>query len=153
MNDDDLLWLKFYYWLNFNKFSFHLQPPENELQKARESNVTLSEHQLRVQASLQKLNIPDWYKQYSATGHNTSTSSQYQKAPAADVSGILRKRNSDIGRWQGLSSKTTSLSSLGSNRSDRSPVMLSPSAHSHTGQTGFSRWIKKLNIYVFCVYM
>lgn len=58
-------------------------------------------------------------------------------------SGILRKRNSESGgRWQGLSSKTTSLSSLGSNRSDRSPVMLSPSAHSHTGAgqtTGFSR--------------
>ncbi|XP_070506580.1 serine-rich adhesin for platelets isoform X5 [Chironomus tepperi] len=114
-------------------------PPENELQKARESNVTLSEHQLRVQASLQKLNIPDWYKQYSATGHNTSANTSYYKN--ADVSGMLKKRNSDIGRWQGLNSKTTSLSSLGSNRSDRSPVMLSPSAHSHHGgQTGFSRW-------------
>lgn len=93
-----------------------------------------------MQASLQKLNIPDWYKQYSATpggtpGHNTS---YYQKP--TDVTGILKKRNSDIGRWQGLSSKTTSLSSLGSNRSDRSPVMLSPSAHSHHGgQSGFSR--------------
>ncbi|KAG5683086.1 hypothetical protein PVAND_012389 [Polypedilum vanderplanki] len=115
------------------------EPPENELQKARESNVTLSEHQLRVQASLQKLNIPDWYKQYSATGGNQNAAQAYVRNP--DVSGILRKRNSDIGRWQGLSSKTTSLSSLGSNRSDRSPVMLSPSAHSHHGgQTGFSRW-------------
>lgn len=92
-----------------------------------------------MQASLQKLNIPDWYKQYSATtpGHNNST--YYQKS--ADVSGILKKRNSDVGRWQGLNSKTTSLSSLGSNRSDRSPVMLSPSAHSHHGgQSGFSRY-------------
>lgn len=118
-----------------------LQPPENELQKARESNVALSEHQLRVQASLQKLNIPDWYKQYSATpGHNTSVNTSYYNK--SDVTGLLRKRNSDIGRWQGLSSKTTSLSSLGSNRSDRSPVMLSPSAHSHTGgpSTGFSRY-------------
>jgi hypothetical protein len=119
-------------------FLLLLQPPENELQKARESNVTLSEHQLRVQASLQKLNIPDWYKQYSATGHNTSANTSYYKN--ADVSGMLKKRNSDVGRWQGLNSKTTSLSSLGSNRSDRSPVMLSPSAHSHHGgQTGFSR--------------
>ena len=118
------------------------QPPENELQKARKSNLTLSEHQLRVQASLQKLNIPDWYKQYSATGHNNSSYCQQQRG-TPDVSGILRKRNSDIGRWQGLSSKTTSLSSLGSNRSDRSPVMLSPSAHSHHGgQSGFSRWAK-----------
>ncbi|CAG9803512.1 unnamed protein product [Chironomus riparius] len=120
-------------------FTSFFEPPENELQKARESNVTLSEHQLRVQASLQKLNIPDWYKQYSATGHNTSANTSYYKN--ADVSGMLKKRNSDIGRWQGLNSKTTSLSSLGSNRSDRSPVMLSPSAHSHHGgQTGFSRW-------------
>lgn len=130
---------------------FPLQPPENELQKARESNVALSEHQLRVQASLQKLNIPDWYKQYSGTpGHNTSVNTSYYNK--SDVTGLLRKRNSDIGRWQGLSSKTTSLSSLGSNRSDRSPVMLSPSAHSHTGgpSTGFSRykmgiWLKIKN--------
>lgn len=45
-----------------------------------------------------------------------------------------------MGRWTGLNSKTTSLSSLGSHRSDRSPLLLSPSAHSHHGQTGFSRW-------------
>lgn len=117
-----------------------MQPPENELQKARESNVALSEHQLRVQASLQKLNIPDWYKQYSGT-HNTSANTSYYNK--SDVTGLLRKRNSDIGRWQGLNSKTTSLSSLGSNRSDRSPVMLSPSAHSHTGgqSSGFSRFV------------
>jgi hypothetical protein len=106
-------------------------PPENELQKS--STAALSEHQLRVQASLQKLNIPDWYKQYSGTG-NTS----YYKG--ADGTSLLKKRNSDVGRWQGLNSKTTSLSSLGSNRSDRSPILLSPSAHSHHGQTGFSRW-------------
>ena len=117
-----------------------LQPPENELQKARESNATLSEHQLRVQASLQRLNIPDWYKNYSGgPGQNTSVNTSYYKQTGADVTGLLRKRNSDMGRWTGLNSKTTSLSSLGSNKSDRSPVMLSPSAHSHHGQTGFSR--------------
>lgn len=113
-----------------------MQPPENELQKARESNTALSEHQLRVQASLQRLNIPDWYKQYSTGGGNTTATS----FKGGDVTNLLKKRNSDVGRWQGLSSKTTSLSSLGSNRSDRSPIMLSPSAHSHHGgQTGFSR--------------
>lgn len=122
------------------QFSFSLQVPENELQKARESNATLSEHQLRVQASLQKLNVPDWYKQYSG---NTSVNTSYYKS-GGDVGGLLRKRNSDIGRWTGLSSKTTSLSSLGSNKSEKySPVMLSPSAHSHcAGQTGFSRFVK-----------
>ncbi|KXJ81975.1 hypothetical protein RP20_CCG016461 [Aedes albopictus] len=116
------------------------EPPENELQKSHETGTNLSEHQLRVQASLQRLNIPDWYKQYSGKDGVTPN----QTAPNATTSatgGILRKRNSDVGRWTGLSSKTTSLSSLGSHRSDRSPVMLSPSAHSHHGgQTGFSRW-------------
>ncbi|XP_058451782.1 uncharacterized protein LOC131430659 isoform X2 [Malaya genurostris] len=113
-------------------------PPENELQKSHETGTNLSEHQLRVQASLQRLNIPDWYKQYSGRdGANVSANS----AGGPTATGVLRKRNSDIGRWTGLSSKTTSLSSLGSHRSDRSPVMLSPSAHSHHGgQTGFSRW-------------
>uniref|UniRef100_A0A1Q3FVJ2 Uncharacterized protein n=1 Tax=Culex tarsalis TaxID=7177 RepID=A0A1Q3FVJ2_CULTA len=119
------------------------EPPENELQKSHETGTNLSEHQLRVQASLQRLNIPDWYKQYS-TGKDGQPGNPNapQTAPGTCAgTGILRKRNSDVGRWTGLSSKTTSLSSLGSHRSDRSPVMLSPSAHSHTGgQTGFSRW-------------
>lgn len=120
-------------------------PPENELQKSHETGTNLSEHQLRVQASLQRLNIPDWYKQYSGkdgpAGNVTgSPASNAPGAPGSAGGGILRKRNSDVGRWTGLSSKTTSLSSLGSHRSDRSPVMLSPSAHSHHGQTGFSRW-------------
>lgn len=97
------------------------------MQKSYDSNAALSEHQLRVQASLQRLNVPDWYKQYSSN-----------QAKHADA--LLRKRNSDTGRWTALNSKTTSLSSLGSHRSDRSPIMLSPSAHSHHGQTGFSRW-------------
>ncbi|XP_062547808.1 uncharacterized protein LOC134213159 isoform X2 [Armigeres subalbatus] len=116
-------------------------PPENELQKSHETGTNLSEHQLRVQASLQRLNIPDWYKQYS--GKDGAPNQTMPNATTAVVGpgGILRKRNSDVGRWTGLSSKTTSLSSLGSHRSDRSPVMLSPSAHSHHGgQTGFSRW-------------
>ncbi|XP_035915475.1 uncharacterized protein LOC118513594 isoform X2 [Anopheles stephensi] len=117
-------------------------PPENELQKSHETGTNLSEHQLRVQASLQRLNIPDWYKQYSGKdgGPANTTAPVAVAGTAAGGGGILRKRNSDVGRWTGLSSKTTSLSSLGSHRSDRSPVMLSPSAHSHHGQTGFSRW-------------
>ncbi|KFB41092.1 hypothetical protein ZHAS_00008549 [Anopheles sinensis] len=134
---------------NVDEFHFVVrmvfEPPENELQKSHETGTNLSEHQLRVQASLQRLNIPDWYKQYSGkdgpAGNVTgSPASNAPGAPGAAGGGILRKRNSDVGRWTGLSSKTTSLSSLGSHRSDRSPVMLSPSAHSHHGQTGFSRW-------------
>uniref|UniRef100_A0A182MJA0 Uncharacterized protein n=1 Tax=Anopheles culicifacies TaxID=139723 RepID=A0A182MJA0_9DIPT len=117
------------------------EPPENELQKSHETGTNLSEHQLRVQASLQRLNIPDWYKQYSGKDGPANTTAPVASAGGTTAAGgILRKRNSDVGRWTGLSSKTTSLSSLGSHRSDRSPVMLSPSAHSHHGQTGFSRW-------------
>ncbi|KAJ6632892.1 Apical junction component 1 like, partial [Pseudolycoriella hygida] len=110
-------------------------PPENELQKCHENNPVLSEHQLRVQASLQRLNIPEWYRKYGPPSKPTEpTQSGY--VPGS----FTKKRNSDVGRWTGLNSKTTSLSSLGSNRTDRSPLLLSPSAHSHHGQTGFSRW-------------
>lgn len=114
-----------------------LQPPENELQKSHDTNTVLSEHQLRVQASLQRLNIPDWYKQYTTANKQAdSTGGTGGYVPGS----FTKKRNSDAGRWAGLNSKTTSLSSLGSHRSDRSPLLLSPSSHSHHGQTGFSRW-------------
>lgn len=76
----------------------------------------MSEHELRVQRSLQKLNVPEWYR-------NSSVPAQ----------GFLLKRHSDAGqnqqtqhRWNAstLPSKTTSLSSLGSNLSTtpRSPT-------------------------------
>ena len=90
---------------------FALQPPENELQKGGVGERVMSEHQLRVQRSLQKLNIPDWYKNSSV---------------ARGPEGFLLKRGSDGGGhgWPGLSSKTTSLSSLGSAQSAaaRSPT-------------------------------
>lgn len=95
---------------------------------------------MRVQASLQRLNIPDWYKQYTS-GVKQTTGSGNSYTPGS----FTRKRNSDTGsqRWAGLNSKTTSLSSLGGHNlsAERSsPVMLSPSSHSHHGQTGFTRW-------------
>ncbi|XP_069366002.1 nascent polypeptide-associated complex subunit alpha, muscle-specific form isoform X2 [Maniola hyperantus] len=96
-----------------------VQPPENELQK--NSDRVLSEHELRVQRSLQKLNVPEWYK----------------NAPAPREGFLLRKRLSDAsasaGRWTGLNSKTTSLGSLGAN-AQPPPPQLSP----HT--TSFGRW-------------
>jgi hypothetical protein len=80
-----------------------LQPPENELQKGGVGERVMSEHQLRVQRSLQKLNVPDWYK---------------NSIVARGPEGFLLKRNSDGGQgWPGLCSKTTSLSSLGSTQS------------------------------------
>ncbi|XP_020716569.1 uncharacterized protein LOC101451834 isoform X3 [Ceratitis capitata] len=111
-------------------------PPENELQKSHDHNpAALSEHQLRVQASLQRLNIPDWFRQYN---QNTSRSPEGgNNATAVYKPGnFTRKRTTESGRWAGLNSKTTSLSSLGSQRSDRSPLLLSPSAHSHHGGQG-----------------
>lgn len=107
------------------------------MQKCHDNNIALSEHQLRVQASLQKLNIPEWFRQYNTSNKNDSGNTSGGYVPGS----FAKKRNSDAsGGWRGLNSKTTSLSSLGSQRSDRSPLLLSPSAHSHHGQTGFSRW-------------
>lgn len=104
-----------------------IQPPENELQKVGVGGErVMSEHQLRVQRSLQRLNVPEWYR-------NSTLPAQ----------GFLLKRNSDAGLqqgWQGLNNKTTSLSSLGSTQSaaPRSPTgnALSPSPTSQV----FSRW-------------
>ncbi|XP_059220631.1 serine-rich adhesin for platelets isoform X3 [Stomoxys calcitrans] len=105
-----------------------VMPPENELQKSHDHNpAALSEHQLRIQASLQRLNIPDWFRQYNQKSPDGAGTGGYKPG------NFTRKRTQDSGRWAGLNSKTTSLSSLGSQRSDRSPLLLSPSAHSHHG--------------------
>lgn len=84
----------FYNVIIFNIFLF-LQAPENELRKVNVNGGEriLSEHELRIQRSLQRLNLPEWYK--------TSN------VPAQ---GFLLKRNSDAGY-------TTSMSSLSSNQS------------------------------------
>lgn len=114
-------------WLSDSETDDVFLPPENELQKGGAGERVMSEHQLRVQRSLQKLNIPDWYKNSSV---------------ARGPEGFLLKRGSDGGGhgWPGLSSKTTSLSSLGSTQSAaaRSPTghLLSPSPTPHV----FTRW-------------
>lgn len=85
----------------------------------------MSEHQLRVQRSLQKLTIPDWYKQ--------------NQVPRE---GFLLKKHKDTPRWTGtgtIESKTPSLSSLGSGHS---PILLSPTPQVQP----FTRWsTSKLN--------
>ncbi|KAJ8679901.1 hypothetical protein QAD02_015688 [Eretmocerus hayati] len=109
--------------------SYDNRPPENELQKVGER--VPSEHELRVQRSLQRLNVPDWYK----------------NSPAAREggAGFRLKRHSDAsqhGGWRALGSKTTSLSSLSSS-SNRQPVtgtLLSPSPTPPV----FSRWSTSL---------
>ncbi|XP_066599362.1 uncharacterized protein [Prorops nasuta] len=103
-----------------------VKPPENELQKVGER--VPSEHELRVQRSLQRLNVPDWYK----------------NSPAAR-DGFRLKRHSDAsqhGGWRALGSKTTSLSSLSSssNRQPSTGALLSPSPTPPV----FSRWSTSL---------
>lgn len=84
----------------------------------------MSEHQLRVQRSLQKLTVPDWYKQ----------------AEIPREGFLLTKNASRELRWTGTGSKTTSLSSLGS--ATQSPLVLSPQPQSQA----FVRWsTSKLN--------
>ncbi|XP_025190798.1 uncharacterized protein LOC112591256 isoform X2 [Melanaphis sacchari] len=100
-----------------------VQAPENELRKVNVNNGEriLSEHELRIQRSLQRLNLPEWYKTCNV--------------PAQ---GFILKRHSDAGY-------TTSMSSLSSNQS-QSPKMysnynntlLSPQTHAAT--KNFSRW-------------
>ncbi|XP_022919273.1 serine-rich adhesin for platelets [Onthophagus taurus] len=98
-----------------------VEPPENELQKGER---VMSEHQLRVQRSLQKLTVPDWYKQ----------------AEVPREGFLLKKSPCRETRWTGTNSKTTSLSSLGSNT--QSPVILSPTPQNQP----FVRWsTSKLN--------
>lgn len=84
----------------------------------------MSEHQLRVQRSLQKLTVPEWYKQ--------------SQIPREGF--LLKKQSPRETRWTGTSSKTTSLSSLGSN--PQSPLILSPTPLNQP----FVRWsTSKLN--------
>lgn len=92
-----------------------MQVPENQLKKCGERKM--SEHELRIQRSLQKLNVPEWYKNNARPG----------AAPAANgtTSGVLRRRDYHGGSaslrnggWSGLSSRdpgtTSSMTSLGS---------------------------------------
>lgn len=82
----------------------------------------MSEHELRVQRSLQKLTVPEWYKNSQVPGQ-----------------GFLLKKSRET-RWTGTGSKTTSLSSLGSGT--QSPLVLSPTPTSQP----FVRWsTSKLN--------
>lgn len=88
----------------------------------------MSEHQLRVQRSLQKLTVPEWYK-----------------ANQVPREGFILKKQRNEPRWLGTgagtsnNSKTPSLTSLGS---AHSPVLLSPQPH----QQQFTRWsTSKLN--------
>ncbi|XP_069159539.1 mucin-19 isoform X5 [Procambarus clarkii] len=80
------------------------EPPENELMKGSERQ--LSEAELRVRRSLQRLDVPDWMK----------------NAQPQQQGFLLRRRDYSSsttgggGGWSAYSSKTASMTSLGSSR-------------------------------------
>ncbi|XP_071523355.1 uncharacterized protein [Panulirus ornatus] len=82
-----------------------VQPPENELMKGSERQ--LSEAELRVRRSLQRLDVPEWMK----------------NAQPQQQGFLLRRRDygssntsATGGGWSAYSSKTASMTSLGSSR-------------------------------------
>ncbi|ODM95448.1 hypothetical protein Ocin01_11236 [Orchesella cincta] len=91
-------------------------PPENKL---RLETRQLSEHELRIQRSLQRLNVPEWYKQHETLSSNASSgaSSQYTSAaPNITKRSDYGSSGGLAGGWTGLSTyKAPSMSSLQSN--------------------------------------
>jgi len=89
------------------------QPPENALQKNQHDNGRQpSEHELRIRRSLQKINVPDWYKKHGSASTSTT--------PTGGGRGAFGSSSGLAGGWAGLSqSKTNSLTSLQSTGSGR----------------------------------
>lgn len=88
----------------------------------------MSEHELRIQRSLQKLNVPEWYKNNarSALGHSPASATSNGSSSVTST-GVLRRRDyhggsvsSRNGGWSGLSASNrdagtaSSMTSLGS---------------------------------------
>lgn len=91
----------------------------------------MSEHELRIQRSLQKLNVPEWYKNNarSALGHSSTPSATTSNGSSSVTStGVVRRRDyhggsvssRNGGGWSGLSASNrdagtaSSMTSLGS---------------------------------------
>ncbi|XP_034234194.1 uncharacterized protein LOC117641165, partial [Thrips palmi] len=102
-----------------------VQPPENALQGLQ--GRVLSEHELRVQRSLQQLNVPDWYKNSSRPAEG------FLLKRGSDATSVAGRRGA--GGWPGLGVKTTSLSSL---RSPTTAVRLGSSPS--PPPAAFTRW-------------
>ncbi|XP_050524481.1 uncharacterized protein LOC126896076 [Daktulosphaira vitifoliae] len=100
-----------------------VQAPENELRKGtvNGNERMLSEHELRIQRSLQRLNLPEWYKT--------------NNVPAQ---GFLLKRHSDAGYTTSMSSLSSTQSQSPKGHSNISNSLLSPQTHAAT--KNFSRW-------------
>ncbi|XP_057374203.1 mucin-5AC-like [Daphnia carinata] len=113
-----------------------VQVPENQLKKCGERKM--SEHELRIQRSLQKLNVPEWYKNNARSGSSGDATSGAALNSATNnngtdgsnsgtTTGVLRRRDYHGGSvclrnggWTGLSSANreagtaSSMTSLGS---------------------------------------
>lgn len=100
--------------------SLSFQVPENQLKKCGERQM--SEHELRIQRSLQKLNVPEWYRNNARPALSCAPSPSVTDGPggAPSGTGILRRReygSSSLrsGGWSGLRNPmATSMTSLGS---------------------------------------
>ncbi len=116
---------------HFTDFCYVFSPcaqkvPENQLKKCGERKM--SEHELRIQRSLQKLNVPEWYKNNARSGTGgTATPTNSNGSSSVTSTGVLRRRDYHGGSvslrnggWSGLSSAnrdagtTSSMTSLGS---------------------------------------
>ncbi|XP_045031102.1 serine-rich adhesin for platelets isoform X2 [Daphnia magna] len=113
-----------------------VQVPENQLKKCGERKM--SEHELRIQRSLQKLNVPEWYKNNARSGISADATSGAALSSSSNndgtdgsnsvtTTGVLRRRDYHGGSvslrnggWTGLSSANrdagtaSSMTSLGS---------------------------------------
>uniref|UniRef100_A0A914D3Y2 MYND-type domain-containing protein n=1 Tax=Acrobeloides nanus TaxID=290746 RepID=A0A914D3Y2_9BILA len=56
-------------------------PPENELRKTAEITEQLSEHELRFRKSVEKLSVPDWYRDYSSRRDGSPNRQPYAPLP------------------------------------------------------------------------
>ena len=87
----------------------------------------MSEHELRIQRSLQKLNVPEWYKNNARPGIGGTATPSSNGSSSVTSTGVLRRRDYHGGSvslrnggWSGLSSAnrdagtTSSMTSLGS---------------------------------------
>jgi hypothetical protein len=112
--------------------SNYLQPPENSLKKKNE-NRQVSEHELRIQRSLQRLNVPDWYKKYAASGLSGN-----KPSPSPTSNRDFGSGTGLAGGWSGLqSSKTASLTSL-------------QSAGRYTGMNQETNLCSFSKVFIFC---
>lgn len=105
------------------------QPPENKL---RLENRQLSEHELRIQRSMQRINVPEWFKNHETLSRTSSPANNGTPSTTDKPANLKLLRRSEYGSsgglaggWAGLSAfKAPSMSSLQSSNGGRYSGML-----------------------------